>query len=167
MLDRSPAPAPKGKVASTLDNFKPVIAMVANTVPLVSTSDMSGSFPHPAISWIGHQRPKDWLKLLATSKFLLGLGDPLLGPSAIECIAYGCVYINPIYAQPVRDIYLSQHPYAESKIGAPSVCSYHVGNEGELMACVNGALAVDLPAKVPEDFLWDNYLQRVKNIFEL
>ena len=28
------------------------------------------------------------------------MGDPLLGPSAIDAIAMGCMFINPLYAKP-------------------------------------------------------------------
>ena len=45
-------------------------------------------------------------------------GHPLLGPSVIEAIYSGCVYINPIYSpSPLLGRFASQHPYAADKIG--------------------------------------------------
>ena len=31
---------------------------------------------------------------------IVGMGDPLLGPSAIDAIAMGCMFINPLYTKP-------------------------------------------------------------------
>ena len=121
----------------------------------------------PNLIWSGHQTTDSWLHLLSQSKFLLGLGNPLLGPSAIDAISHGCVYINPIYDKPVRDIFLSQHPYAKANIGSPFVCSYHIKNLTELENCINHALNINLEHFIPKDFLLHNYLQRVKTIFNL
>lgn len=108
-----------------------------------------------------------WKTLLASSKFLLGLGDPLLGPSAIDCIVAGCVYINPIYATPVRNGFQSQHPYADKNIGAPYVCSYKIDDIDSLKVCVDKALSVDLPPYIPPALSRDAYFDRVKQIFNL
>lgn len=39
----------------------------------------------------------EFLRLLASSVLYVGLGIPVIGASAIEAVAYGCIYINPIY----------------------------------------------------------------------
>ena len=49
-------------------------------------------------------------------RFMIGLGNPLVGPSAVDAVVAGCVYINPIYDQPVKDMYWSQHPYLEKEV---------------------------------------------------
>lgn len=41
----------------------------------------------------------------------LGLGNPLVGPSAVDAVVAGCVYINPTYKRPTKDVYWSQHPF--------------------------------------------------------
>lgn len=155
-----------GKDIKHFDGKEHFLRKVASKCELVSTST-GQAFHDKNIKWIGHQSKSEWHQLLATSKFLLGLGDPLLGPSAIDAISNGCVFINPIYPEPVRKVFESQHPYAENVIGRPYVCSYHIGNVDELLICVEYALSVDLPPFLPPDFEWMHYLRRVKTLFAL
>lgn len=51
-------------------------------------------------------------------------GDPLSGPSAVDAVAAGCVYLNPVYRTPFKKIYTSQHPFLEDSVGPPYVCSF-------------------------------------------
>jgi hypothetical protein len=155
-----------GKDPKHFEGKEGALRRVAAKCELVSTSTRQ-IFQHENVRWQGHKSKEEWHQLLASSKFLLGLGDPLLGPSAIDAIANGCVYINPIYRSPVRDVFESQHPYADKKIGHPHVCSYHVGNDDELLKCVDFALNTELSPYLPPDFLWPNYLERVKTLFSL
>jgi hypothetical protein len=37
---------------------------------------------------------------LHTSTFIIGFGDPVLGPTLIDALDAGCVFINPTYAKP-------------------------------------------------------------------
>lgn len=96
-----------------------------------------------------------------------GLGDPLLGPSAIDAISMGCVYINPIYAKPMRDHFKSQHDYAMEQIGAPYVCNAHLSDIDSVKKCVTYALQSNLPPFIPPDFEHKAYIGRVQNIFAL
>ncbi len=141
-----------------------VLRQIADIIPLHSTAS-SPVFSHPNIQWHGHLASGEWLKLLAESKFLIGLGDPLLGPSAIDAIAMGCVYINPIYKTNVRNIHLSQHEYARNKIGPPRVCSAPINDAQGLLECSKMALATDLTMYIPPDFEYENFLSRVRSIF--
>ena len=143
-----------------------LLSRVADLVELHSTASRA-VFRHGNVMWHGHQNKDGWLQLLAESKFLLGLGDPLLGPSAIDAISMGCVYINPVYDQPVRDHFKTQHDYAIAKIGAPYVCNAHLNDVKSVMKCVEFALQADLPPFIPPDFEHDAYVARVKNIFSL
>ncbi|CAM9824588.1 unnamed protein product, partial [Heterosigma akashiwo] len=70
-----------------------------------------------------HLDPNGWHSLLAESKFLLGLEDPLLGPSAVDAVSNGCMFINPVYSKPKLDFYTSQHPYIADTVGEPYVCN--------------------------------------------
>ena len=132
---------------------------------LISTATRK-LFIHERVQWRGHQNSESWHKLLRESKFLIGLGDPLLGPSAIDAIAAGCMYINPIYSLPKKGC-LSQHPYASNNIGEPYVCNYKMDDAESLKLCIRKALQVDLKPFVPSDFKKENYLARVKNIFNI
>jgi hypothetical protein len=77
------------------------------------------------------------------------------------------MFLNPIYDTPVRDVFLSQHPYAAEKIGEPYVCSYKRNDPSSLGACIDKALQTELKPMVPTDFTKEAYLQRVAGIFEL
>ena len=63
---------------------------------------------HPNIKYHGHLTKEGWNGLLSTSRFMIGLGNPLVGPSAVDAVVAGAVYINPVYAKPVREVYRSQ-----------------------------------------------------------
>lgn len=117
------------------------------------------------IIWNGHQTPESWLNLLAKSKFLLGLGDPLLGPSAIDAISMGCMYINPVYKEPVRVIHKTQHDYVVNNIDKSYVCNVRLDNIYAVQECIKLALNSDLQPFIPHDFKYEVYLQRVREIF--
>lgn len=144
-------------------------AVAAAVAPkgLISTATRP-AFVEPNIQWVGHRSREQWSALLSESKFVLGLGDPLLGPSAIDAISAGCVYINILYDKPVRDGHFpSQHPYAMENIGAPRVCSARIADVPGILACVKSALAFDLEPIILPDFTEEAYLQRVRTIFDL
>lgn len=64
--------------------------------------------------------------LLCHAHFLLGLGNPIMGPTALEALANGAGFFNPRFARPhnfsavdPRHSAGSQHPYLDGK---PGVC---------------------------------------------
>lgn len=157
-----------GKDVRHLGGKEKLLQAVAADARLISTAT-SKVVAHDNIRWVGHQTASGWMDILRQSRFLIGLGNPILGPSAIDAISVGCVFINPVYPKPVAVngySYSSQHPYAQS-LGAPYVCNYKQGDVGELRACVHKALQTDLPASVPHDFTWEAHLGRVQRIFDL
>lgn len=159
-----------GKDIKHFDGKIEIIKLIAKKTLLLSTSSDKMIFDNSNVIWLGHQNKKEWLHLLSQSKFLIGLGDPLLGPSAIDAISNGCMYINPIYekSRKVNDqIFLSQHSYAVNYIGEPYVCSYKINDITSLQDCIDKALKTNLKPFVPEDFTKDAYRQRVIHIFNL
>jgi hypothetical protein len=155
-----------GKDTRHFEGRAPLLSHIANKVHLVSTA-ITPPFHHANIAWVGHQTSRGWLDILRESRFLVGLGDPLLGPSAIDAIATGCMFLNPQYAKPVRDgAFHSQHPYAAQKLDK-YVCSYKINDAASLMRCVDTALTTDVPPHIPADFTKEAYLQRVRHIFLL
>lgn len=54
-------------------------------------------------------------------------GDPLSGPSAVDAVMAGCVYLNPVFTFPMKKIYNSQHPFLAQNVGEPYVCSFEEG----------------------------------------
>ena len=156
-----------GKNINHFDGRQEMLITIAEEVSLITTSTQR-ILHHKNIIWKGHLTPQDWLLLLAESKFLIGLGDPLLGPSAMDAISVGCMYLNPIYDTPVRDgLFYSQHSYAADKIGEPYVCSYHIKDKVTLKLCVEKALRTNLSPYTPPEFTKEVYQQRVASIFHL
>lgn len=154
-----------GKDPKHFEGSIPHLKAIADGYTLVSTSTAK-VFEHPNVLWLGHMSSNQWYKLLSESKFLIGMGHPLLGPSAIDCISLGCTYINPIYQQPVHG-HRSQHQYTVDSIGNPRVCSYKHHDYDQLKRCVDTAIKNDLQPFVPPDFTKKAYLERVKKIFDL
>lgn len=157
-----------GKDPKHYDQYQDFLKAIANHVTLVSTVSSRATLPrHPNITWKGHLTQTQWFELLACSKFLLGLGNPLLGPSAIDSVSLGTKFINPSYKEPMLEArYSSQHPYIAKSL--PShVCSYRSGDVQDALRCINEAISETLPPVIPEDFTEMKYLERVKKIFEL
>ena len=145
---------------------------IADRVRLVSTvRPEDAPLRHPNIEYVGHQTKEQWEELLSTSLFLVGTGDPLLGPSALDAVARGCVYIDPAYAEAkVLDggvAYGSQHPYLAKELGAPHVCAAQLGDTESFLRCVDHALRVGpgLAGAVPDDFTEAAYRARLRRIF--
>jgi hypothetical protein len=157
-----------GKDSKHFVGMEGLLRQVAKDVQLVSTSTAQ-IVAHSNIRWAGHQTAEGWLSLLRQSKFLIGLGNPILGPSAIDAMAMGCVFINPVYDKPVEHNgfpFASQHPYAE-KLGAPYVCNYQQHSAQQLQECIKTALRTTLPRAVPADFTVEAHRERVRTIFGL
>lgn len=148
-----------GMLQSLLDDIPSLTLVSTSTKPL---------FQHSRMVWKGHLSSDAWLALLAESKVLIGLGDPLLGPSAIDAIRLGCMYMNPTYTpQNSKKGYNSQHPYAAANM-AHAVCSYKEADAPSLTHCVKQALSSPpLERKIPQDFTKEAYLSRVKQVFKL
>ena len=158
-----PQRAPTPTLLSVHARLSPLFAR-PQLAPLHSTLK-TAPVKHRAIAYHGHQTPASWAGLLAGSKFMLGLGDPLLGPSAVDAVVAGCMYINPIYDRPVKEIYASQHPYMVDHVGEPYVCSARLRDLDAVRACVRKALGQSLPPMIPRDFTLDAYLDRLRKIF--
>lgn len=156
-----------GKDTKHFEGREGLLRAVAEQAPLSSTAT-SQVFRHPNVKWLGHQTADSWKALLRRSKFMIGLGNPLLGPSAMDAISNGCVFINPIYRVPMRDgAFKSQHPYAVEHIGEPYVCSYPEQDQAALLNCVKKAQKENLTPFIPKDFTEEAYLARVEKLFDL
>jgi hypothetical protein len=155
-----------GKDPKYYEGHDALLKRVASKAPLVSTATRT-MFEHPNVKWVGHQSGEQWLELLAKSRFLLGMGHPLLGPSAVDAISLGCMFINPIYKEPQLEArYASQHPYI-AEIAPEYVCSYPEDEMEGLLHCVDRALSTTLKPFIPPELTKEGYLRRVKAIFEL
>jgi hypothetical protein len=157
-----------GKDPRHFESKDSFVLSLAQHVSLVSTASSSAELPrHVNISYLGHQSSEQWLRLLAKSRFLLGLGHPLLGPSALDCVSLGCVFINPTYSKPMLDAeYRSQHPYIK-EVSKDHVCEYAEGDWREAWKCVEEVLGKDRDALIPPNYTKEQYLLRVQRIFKL
>jgi Glycosyltransferase family 18 len=158
-----------GKDTKHFEGKFDVLRSMASKVHLLSTATRK-VFEHHNIHWLGHQSKKKWYTLLRESRFLLGLGEPLLGPSALDAVAAGCMYLNPIYLNPLKhndQDFGSQHPYALKNIGEPYVCSYKEDDMVSLQGCIDKSLRTDLEPHIPLEFTKEAYRQRVIKIFNL
>jgi protein O-GlcNAc transferase len=97
--------------------------------------------------WHGHLPSAEWHALLRSSAFLIGLGNPLLGPSALDALAAGAVYIDPDYSGGVQpsdmqySVLGSQHPYLRSAVGPPHVCAANLELLETVIDCILRAQA--------------------------
>lgn len=120
----------------------------------------------PAFVLHGHLGPEEWQALLGGARFLLGLGDPLAGPSAVDALAAGAAFLCPEYASPKETYFHSQHPFLEAVVGPPYTCSYAWERSESLLACARAALdAPPLPPFIPRALTEAAYAKRVCDIF--
>jgi alpha-1,3(6)-mannosylglycoprotein beta-1,6-N-acetyl-glucosaminyltransferase len=113
-----------------------------------------------------------WKSLLAESAFIIGFGDPVMGPTVLESIAQGCVYLNPKYSQPktlpmnVRMPLDSQHPQARDIYGGePYVYDVNLSDENDVLLAV-GRVLKNYDAKrihpiIPYDYTIEAVTERV------
>ena len=157
---------------------KSVLETVASICPLVSVcKHASHDFQHSNVTFVGHQSVQDFRALLQSSRFLLGLGHPLSGPSGLEAMQAGAMLIIPEFSSsPYKisgnDNITSQHPYMAKEVGAPYVCTFPVLQSGHadhfgLEMCVKKALRVTLEPKIPNLFHRGMHRDRVAKIFGL
>ena len=138
-----------------------------------------------SIDNVGHLSQEGWHALLRESAFVLGLGDPVLGPTPIEALAAGCVYLNPVYPAPrqlgqnARVKLRTQHD-ALAAIGPPAVLDVqlHGGNaatswvfdEADLVAKATAAVkdrqsAPRAPSSwLPEPFRFTTFMQQLRAV---
>ena len=86
-------------------------ALASSGIRLVATVDAQRMLPgggdatmrdlfRDSIDNVGHLSQEGWHALLHESAFVLGLGDPVIGPTPVEALAAGCAYLNPVYPAP-------------------------------------------------------------------
>jgi len=107
-----------------------LIKQLATRLPMHLTVEWGDADPLTGAGIVnhGHMDPRGWRALLGGARFVLGLGDPILGPTALEALASGAVLLNPSFA-PARTVdgnpgvrFDTQHSFAAT-IGVPHVVS--------------------------------------------
>jgi hypothetical protein len=93
-------------------------------------------------------------------------GDPLIGPSALDAVAAGAVFINPVFPAKKLEFFESQHPFLASAVGEPHVCNAALDDTAAVLRCVRKAVELDLPPRVPEQMAPTAYLARLEALLE-
>mmetsp|Transcript_22492 Transcript_22492/g.50680 ORF Transcript_22492/g.50680 Transcript_22492/m.50680 type:complete len:520 (-) Transcript_22492:59-1618(-) len=167
-----------GKKSEYFEKGQGIISAVLEKCDLVSFLPNAGSVESkfPRLYNLGYKSKEEFRQILAGSKFLLGLGDPLSGPSALDAMLVGVMYLNPSFPQrnseypdELKSFYTSQHPYM-AQHGGNYVCSFDMlsrsmPDKQQLHQCVDKALRTKLEPQIPRDFTREEYEARVRRIF--
>jgi hypothetical protein len=111
--------------------------------------------------------------LLSASRILLGVEKPLDGPTALESIAHGCVYLNPLFSpprlvsgKPTNYRYTSQHPFIEREISPPHSYLIDFRNQTAIDSIVSQILSSQQPLPyLHPHHIPSSYLRNLRNIF--
>lgn len=130
-----------------------LIQTLATRLPMHLTAEWGTAEPLTGDGIVnhGHMESADWRSLLRGAKFVLGLGDPILGPTALEALAAGAILLNPSFAPPrpvegnAGVLFDSQHPFSAG-IGPPYVLSIDLSQTERVVRTVE-----DLMAREPTD----------------
>eukprot|EP00040_Diaphanoeca_grandis_P001683 m.19179 g.19179 ORF g.19179 m.19179 type:complete len:546 (-) comp12362_c0_seq1:43-1680(-) len=117
----------------------------------------------------GSLSPAEYNNLLAKMELFIGLGDPLIGPSPIQALAYGCVYINPkfvpakiIAGKPSKHAYTSQVPLLE-KLGEPHVYTVEISNMADINSAIDRiATTAQVKPYIHPEFTQTSFLSRLE-----
>ncbi|KAF7982574.1 hypothetical protein HWV62_27573 [Athelia sp. TMB] len=103
--------------------------------------------------------PKDWknyglleqdafMRRLAKSRVLVGVGSPLLSPSPYDALCLGVPFINPINAwkldEPLNKAYWRTQHDNLAQLGPPYVYNVHEGDEKAFVKAVQDAIATPI-----------------------
>ncbi|KAG2392031.1 hypothetical protein C9374_013516 [Naegleria lovaniensis] len=79
---------------------------------------------------------EEWRSLLRSVHFVIGIGDPVVGPTAMDAISCGAIFLNPVYDQErvLNNLngwfkLKSQHPYVQQYIGPPYSFQYQISSD--------------------------------------
>lgn len=116
----------------------------------------------------------DFIGYIQRAYFIIGIGSPVDGPTALEAIAHGCAYINPAKYPPVilpnkpnKRLYTSQHPYIEENFGEPYAYTINITDLNSVSKTVRAILDAD-----PKPFIHPmnsakGYVDNLNTIFDI
>lgn len=134
----------------------------------------SGSGVEKNIIAHGFQDKHYFWKTLTGSKVLLGTGLPIDGPTALEAIAHGVVFINPRLPEPVvigghpnRRVYTSQHLFVEQFIKPPYAYTFDTTDSAMLNATIRRIFnSPPIEPFVHPLHQADNYIVNIRKVFD-
>jgi len=155
------------KVTEIVKRVAKKLKLISTIAPIHAPSSLKGI----GIEFVGHLNKEHWLNKLAESQFVLGIGEPILGPTAVEALAYGCQFWNPVYKIPrvinpgMDDIVARTQHDGVSEVAKKEgkeeyICEYELDKSETILKCVD-----NLPEKLPfyllDDFREQSHRKRV------
>ncbi|KAL0484433.1 alpha-mannosylglycoprotein 6-beta-N-acetylglucosaminyltransferase MGAT5 [Acrasis kona] len=117
-----------------------------------------------------------WSKLLAESTLIMGLGDPVIGPTVFEAVGAGCIYLDPI-KDPPQILHMnpemqltSQHHYANETLGGePYVYQIKIDDHNQVLEAIERALKNRHKVRpfIPEDYKIESVAKRLRDELEI
>jgi hypothetical protein len=156
-----------------------ILREISKHIPLIGTFGEVHETSEGVIDFItqhGFMNRTSFLQLLSSSVLLIGVGGPLDGPTALEAIAHGCIYLNPRFDPPVhaenkptKFLYTSQHPFAELYIPPPHTYTVNLHNRTALAEFL-AILSVNNSRVAPAPFIHPfhtpaNFIANLRQIF--
>ena len=151
---------PKYYTAQVLKLLAHLSSLPSVTLHSTVSSSLAG-LPSSVVTH-GHLQESEWMALLHGATHVLGLGDPLLGPTGLDAIYSGCVLINPSYKKPKRG-WMSQQGYIEEYVDERYSCTVNLADFEAVEVCIKEK-RVDA-GHVPKEYMKNEYRQRVNDIF--
>lgn len=150
----------------------PVLRRLAAMLPMHSfLTSVPGDFRGILINHVVVSR-SDFTGFLQRARFIVGVGLPVDGPTALQAIAHGCVFINPARIPPTAlpnkpnsRPYSSQHPYAEEHIKEPHVYTIDIADLDTLSRTVSTILDGDSSPFVHRWNSPQGYVDNLRGVF--
>ena len=112
-------------------------------------------------------------QFLLRSKFIIGIGQPLDGPTALEAISLGCVFINPVLDPPLTlsnkpndRLYTSQHPFVREYIQKPYAFTIDITEVNVVVDTVRTILASNSYSYIHPSHTVHAYVKNLIQIFD-
>jgi beta-1,4-mannosyl-glycoprotein beta-1,4-N-acetylglucosaminyltransferase len=120
----------------------------------------------------GIMEPSEFRSLLCKASFLLGLGDPWDGPTALEALSCGTPFLNPYVdvsnqgLDAVRHVDRStQHRFLQT-IGPPHVWNVHLENSSHVLQAIKTVNAAEKSQFVPYEYRKSTFIARLDSLLE-
>jgi hypothetical protein len=164
-----------GKDLSYLSKAPPGLwtALKGAGVVLHATVDNMGHQEAQQYGVINHgiMEPAAFRKLLCEASFLLGLGDPWDGPTALEALSCGTPFLNPYVVWSLDEGVdsvrhtgrLTQHRFLQS-VGPPYVWNVHLDNASHVLDAIQTVTAAPTAPFVPYEYSKSTFVARLGSL---
>ena len=88
-----------GKLPVYFKNVMPALKLLCNYIPL-STTTMGLDLPQQCIKSVGKLKSEQYLDFVKRHAIFIGAGEPAMGHGAVEAVAMGLIFMNPVHNPP-------------------------------------------------------------------